>query len=69
MRTGPRCTIVYRHEPILVVYPEGAWHRCVDDTELGRMIAEHPEEGNEVGEHVFHRLGEGYVCAPGSANV
>lgn len=68
-RTRSNCFVVCKQGPILVVYPDGVWYRCVDETVLERIVAEHLEEGREVSEHVFHRLGKGDVCAPGKADV
>ena len=61
-RTRSNCFAVCQQGPILVVYPEGVWYRCVDETVLERIVVEHLENGCEVTEHVFHRLGEGDVC-------
>lgn len=68
-RTRSNCFVVCKQGPILVVYPDGVWYRCVDETVLERIVAEHLEEGREVSEHVFHRLGKDDVCAPGKADV
>jgi (2Fe-2S) ferredoxin len=48
--------------PILVVYPEGVWYRCVDEAAVERIVTEHLVGGREVGELIFHRLGEGDIC-------
>ncbi|MDO8437688.1 MAG: hypothetical protein Q7S69_05955 [Nitrosomonadaceae bacterium] len=62
-RTRTHCMAVCRNQgPILVVYPEGVWYRCVDETALERIIAEHLVGGQEVDELIFHRLGEGDTC-------
>lgn len=54
--------------PILVVYPEGVWYRCKDESALDRIVTEHLVEGREVADLVFHRLGEGDVCSPDDAH-
>lgn len=62
-RTRTHCMVACRNQgPILVVYPEGVWYRCADETAVDRIIAEHLEHGREVAELIFHRLGEGDVC-------
>jgi len=59
-RTRTHCMAVCRNQgPILVVYPEGVWYRCVDETALERIIVEHLVGGQEVDELIFHHLGEG----------
>lgn len=50
--------------PILVVYPDGVWYRCLDEAALERIVAEHLDGGREVTDLVIHRLGEGDVCPP-----
>lgn len=67
-RTRSHCFAVCKHGPILVVYPDGVWYRCVDEKVLERIVVEHLEGGREVSKHVFHRLAEGDVCAVGSAD-
>lgn len=63
-RTRTHCMVVCKNKgPILVVYPEGVWYRCEDDKALDKIVTEHLEGGREVTELVFHRLGEGDVCA------
>ena len=62
-RTRTHCMVACKMKgPILVVYPEGVWYRCSDEAALERIVTEHLEGGNEVTEHVIHRLGEGDVC-------
>ena len=62
-RTRTHCMVACRNQgPILVVYPEGVWYRCDDETALERIVAEHLVGGREVGELIFHRLGEGDIC-------
>lgn len=62
-RTRTHCMVACRNQgPILVVYPEGVWYRCDDETALERIVAEHLVGGREVGELIFHRLGEGDTC-------
>lgn len=60
-RTRSNCFAVCKNGPILVVYPEGVWYSCIDEAVLERIVSEHLENGNEVSEHVFHRLGTGDV--------
>ncbi|WP_340121281.1 ferredoxin [Methylobacter svalbardensis] len=60
-RTRSNCFAVCKNGPILVVYPEGVWYSCTDETVLERIVSEHLEQGVEVTEHVFHRLGTGDV--------
>ncbi len=45
--------------PLMVVYPEGVWYRCVDTASLDRIVTEHLVGGNEVYDLIFHRLVEG----------
>lgn len=62
-RSRTHCMVACRNKgPILVVYPEGVWYRCVDETALERIVVEHLAGGREVGELIFHRLGEGDTC-------
>ncbi len=62
-RTRTHCMVVCRNQgPILVVYPEGVWYRCVDEAALERIVVEHLVGGREVDELIFHRLGEGDTC-------
>ena len=68
-RTRSSCFAVCKHGPILVVYPDGVWYRCVDEEVLERIVVDHLEGGREVSEPVFHRLGDGDVCEPGSDDV
>ncbi|MDD5265790.1 MAG: ferredoxin [Methylococcales bacterium] len=58
-RTRSNCFAVCKNGPILVVYPEGVWYRCADEAILERIVEEHLQGGNEVGEHIIHRLGVG----------
>ncbi|MHB8428351.1 MAG: (2Fe-2S) ferredoxin domain-containing protein [Acidiferrobacterales bacterium] len=60
-RTRSHCFVVCQNGPILVIYPDGVWYRCVDEAVLERIVVEHLEGGREVTEHVIHRLGEGDV--------
>lgn len=61
-RTRTHCMVACRAKaPVLVVYPEGVWYRCADEAALERIVAEHLENGREVSELIFHRLGEGDV--------
>jgi (2Fe-2S) ferredoxin len=63
-RTRTHCMVACRAGgPLLVVYPEGAWYRCPDEAALDRIVGEHLLAGREVPELIFHRLGEGDVCA------
>lgn len=63
-RSRTHCMVACRNQgPILVVYPEGVWYRCVDETALERIVVEHLTGGREVGELIFHRLGEGDTCS------
>ena len=62
-RTRTHCMVACRNQgPILVVYPEGVWYRCDNETALERIVVEHLVGGREVGELIFHRLGEGDIC-------
>ena len=62
-RTRTHCMVACRNQgPILVVYPEGVWYRCDDETALERIVVEHLVGGREVGELIFHRLGEGDIA-------
>jgi (2Fe-2S) ferredoxin len=62
-RTRTHCMVACRNQgPILVVYPEGVWYRCDNETALERIVIEHLVGGCEVGELIFHRLGEGDIC-------
>ena len=60
-RTRSHCVAVCKNGPILVVYPEGVWYRCADESVLERIVKEHLQDGNEVSEHIIHRLGVGDV--------
>ena len=60
-RTRSNCFAVCKNGPIMVVYPEGVWYRCADESVLERIVEEHLQDGNEVSEHVIHRLGMGDV--------
>jgi (2Fe-2S) ferredoxin len=58
-RTRTHCMVACKAKaPILVVYPEGVWYRCVDEAALERIVVEHLEGGREVSEYVFYRIGE-----------
>lgn len=62
-RTRTHCMVACQNQgPILVVYPDGVWYRCVDEAALERIVVEHLVAGREVGEFIFHRLGEGDTC-------
>ena len=55
-RTRTHCMVACRNQgPILVVYPEGVWYRCDDETALERIDAEQLVGGREVGELIFKR--------------
>jgi len=60
-RTRSNCFAVCKNGPILVVYPEGVWYGGVDEPVLERIVEEHLQGGNEVSEHVIHRMGVGDV--------
>jgi (2Fe-2S) ferredoxin len=60
-RTRSQCFAVCKNGPILVVYPDGVWYRCAGEPALERIVEEHLQGGNEVSEHIIHRLGEGDV--------
>lgn len=69
-RTRTHCMVACRNQgPILVVYPEGVWYRCDDETALERIVVEHLVGGREVGELIFHRLGEGDICPVENENA
>lgn len=69
-RTRTQCMLACRFGgPVLVVYPDGVWYRCVDEAAVDRVIAEHLEGGREVAELMFHRLGEGDLYAPEGQDV
>lgn len=62
-RTRTHCMVACKiRGPVLVVYPEGVWYQCADEQALERIVAEHLEQGREVGDLVFHRLGQGDTC-------
>jgi len=59
-RTRTHCMVACRNQgPLMVVYPEGVWYRCVDTASLDRIVSEHLVGGNEVHDLIFHRLVEG----------
>jgi (2Fe-2S) ferredoxin len=58
-RTRSNCFAVCKNGPILVVYPDGVWYSCSDESILERIVSEHLQEGVEVSEHIVHRLGIG----------
>jgi (2Fe-2S) ferredoxin len=60
-RTRSHCFAVCKNGPVMVVYPEGVWYRCPDETVLERIVEEHLQGNNEVSDYVIHRLGEGDV--------
>lgn len=62
-RTRTHCMVACQNKgPILVVYPEGVWYQCADETALERIVVEHLEGGREVSDLIFHRLAEGDTC-------
>lgn len=62
-RTRTHCMVACKTQgPILVVYPEGVWYQCADEQALERIVSEHLEQGREVSELIFHRLGAGDTC-------
>ena len=66
-RTRTHCMVACRNQgPILVVYPEGVWYRCVDEAALESIVTEHLVGGREVAALIFHRLGEGDTCPLGN---
>ena len=61
-RTRTHCMVACKNQgPLAVVYPEGVWYRCEDAAAVERIVAEHLENGREVTDLVFHRLGSGDV--------
>ncbi len=59
-RTRTHCMVACKTQgPVLVVYPEGVWYQCTDESVLDRIVSEHLENDREVSELIFHRLGEG----------
>ncbi len=41
--------------------PDGVWYRCVDESEMERLVIEYLEGSHEVTEHVIHRLCEANI--------
>ncbi len=69
-RTRTHCMVACKNQgPILLVYPEGTWYRCQDEAALDRIVGEHLENGREVDDLVFHRLGSGDVISLESQDV
>jgi len=61
-RTRTHCMVACKAQaPVVVVYPEGVWYRCVDAAAVERVVVEHLEGGREVSDLIFHRLGSGDV--------
>ena len=59
-RTRTHCMVACRNQgPLLVVYPEGVWYRCVSLESLDRIVSQHLVAGREVTDLIFHRLGAG----------
>jgi (2Fe-2S) ferredoxin len=59
-RTRTHCMVACRNQgPLMVIYPEGVWYRCVDTQSLDRIVTEHLVGGCEVADLIFHRLGDG----------
>jgi len=62
-RTRTHCMVACKAKgPVVLVYPQGTWYRCEDADAIERVIVEHIENGREVTDLVFHRLGSGDVC-------
>ncbi len=63
-RTRTHCMVACKNKgPYLVIYPEGIWYRCPDETILDRIVVEHLEQEKEIPELIFHRLGQGDIGA------
>lgn len=61
-RTRTHCMVACQaRAPVLVIYPEGVWYRCPDEAALERIVSEHLEGDREVGDLIFHRVGEGDI--------
>lgn len=59
-RSRTHCMVACRNVgPLMVVYPEGVWYRCIDARSLDRIVTEHLVGGEQVQDLIFHRLGEG----------
>ena len=59
-RTRTHCMVACRNQgPLMVVYPEGVWYRCVDTAALDRIVTDHLVGGHEVSDLIFHRLVDG----------
>ncbi len=69
-RTRTHCMVACKNKgPYLVIYPEGIWYRCPDETSLNRIVVEYLEQGREIPELIFHRLGEGDIDVNETADV
>lgn len=61
-RTRTHCMVACKAQaPVVVVYPEGVWYRCEDAAAIERVVVEHLQDGREVTDLIFHRLGVGDV--------
>jgi (2Fe-2S) ferredoxin len=54
-RTKVKCLRICNHGPIAVVYPEGAWYRCVTPEAAEQIIQEHVIGGRIVEALCFAR--------------
>ncbi len=69
-RTRTHCMVACRNKgSYLVIYPEGIWYRCPNETALDRIVVEHLEQGQEIPELIFHQLGQGDISVNEKTDV
>lgn len=55
-RSKVGCLGACKHGPIMIVYPDGVWYRCVDKKVLEEIIEKHVKGGKPVEKYALQTM-------------